>query len=103
MGLSVSVYLGLVLILTLLFPGAVSTLAWPLHDPVLEWIGIMNDTALAAGTSPLATSRVVALVSASVYDAVNGIEPHYQPFFVKPDAPHSASQRAAAIQAAYAI
>jgi len=89
--------------LSSLLLGAVPTIAWPLHDPVLEWIGIMNDTALAAGTNPLATSRVVALVSTSVYDAVNGIEPRYQPFFVKPDGPHSASQRAAAIQAAYAI
>jgi PAP2 superfamily len=103
MGHSVSVCFGLMLILSSLFLGAVPTIAWPLHDPVLEWIGIMNDTALAAGTNPLATSRVVALVSASVYDAVNGIEPRYQPFFVKPDGSHSASQRAAAIQAAYAI
>jgi len=30
-------------------------------DPVLEWIGIMNDTVLAGGTNPLVTSRVVAL------------------------------------------
>ena len=86
-----------------LFFGAVSTVATPPPDPVLEWIGIMNDTVLAAGTSPLATSRVVALVSSSVYDAVNGIEPRYQPLYVKPNAPHSASQRAAAIQAAYSI
>jgi hypothetical protein len=73
-------------------------------DPVLDWIGIMNTAVLADGsTSPLATSRVVALISASVFDAVNGIEPRLQPLHVKPDAPHHASQRAAAIQAAYAI
>ncbi len=72
-------------------------------DPVLEWIGVMNTTVIAGGTSPLATSRVVALVSASVFDAVNGIEPRFQPLHVKPNAPHDASQRAAAIQAAYAI
>jgi len=46
---------------------------------------------------------VVALVSASVFDAVNGIEPRFQPLHVKPAAPHNASQRAAAIQAAYVI
>jgi hypothetical protein len=63
----------------------------------------MNNTVISAGTSPLATSRVVALVSGSVYDAVNGIDPDHQPLFVKPNAPHPASQRAAAIQAAYAI
>jgi hypothetical protein len=72
-------------------------------DPVLEWIGVMNDAVISSGNSPLVSSRVVALVSASVFDAVNGIEPRFQPLHVKPDAPHNASQRAAAIQAAYAI
>jgi hypothetical protein len=72
-------------------------------DPVLEWIGIMNDTVIAGGTSPLVTARVAAMVSASVFDAVNGIERRYRPQFVRPDAQHPASQRAAAIQAAYTI
>jgi hypothetical protein len=72
-------------------------------DTVLEWIGIMNTTVLAGGTNPLVSTRVVALVSASVFDAVNGIEPRFQPLHVKPAAPHNASQRAAAIQAAYVI
>jgi hypothetical protein len=72
-------------------------------DPVLEWIDVMNTTVLTAGTAPNVTSRVVALVSASVFDAVNGIEPRFRSLQVKPDAPHNASQRAAAIQAAYAI
>jgi hypothetical protein len=72
-------------------------------DPVLEWIGVMNNTVLAAGTAPNVTGRVVALVSASVFDAVNGIEPRFRPLHVRPDAPRNASQRAAAIQAAYAI
>ncbi|HWS64517.1 MAG TPA: vanadium-dependent haloperoxidase [Steroidobacteraceae bacterium] len=72
-------------------------------DPVLEWIDVMNTTVLAAGTAPNVTSRVVALVSASVFDAVNGIEPRFRPLQVRPDAPHHASQSAAAIQAAYVI
>jgi hypothetical protein len=72
-------------------------------DPVLEWIGIMNNTVLAAGTAPNVTGRVVALVSASVFDAVNGIDPRFRPLHVRPDAPPNASQRAAAIQAAYVI
>ena len=72
-------------------------------DPVLEWIGIMNQTVIAGGTTPLVTARVAAMVSASVFDAVNGIERRYRPQFVRPDAQHPASQRAAAIQAAYAI
>ncbi len=72
-------------------------------DPVLEWIDVMNTTVLAAGTPPNVTSRVVALVSASVFDAVNGIDPRFLPLQVKPDAPDNASQRAAAIEAACAI
>jgi PAP2 superfamily len=72
-------------------------------DSVLEWIGVMNSTVLTAGTAPNVTGRVVALVSASVFDAVNGIEPRFRPLHVRPDAPHNASQRAAAIQAAYVI
>jgi hypothetical protein len=72
-------------------------------DQVLEWNAIMNDTVIAGGTSPLATTRVVALVSASVFDAVNGVNPRFKPLHVKPNAPGYASRRAAAIQAAYAI
>jgi hypothetical protein len=72
-------------------------------DTVLEWIAIMNTTVLAGGTNPLVSTRVVALVSASVFDAVNGIDPRFRPLHVKPAAPHNASERAAAIQAAYVI
>jgi membrane-associated phospholipid phosphatase len=72
-------------------------------DPVLQWIGIMNDTVLAGGTNPLVTTRVSALVAASMFDAVNGIHPVYQPLYVKPNAPGYASQRAAAVEAAYVI
>ena len=72
-------------------------------DPVLDWIGVMNSTVIAGGSSPLATSRVVALVSASVFDAVNGIDPRFQSLHVKPNGPHHASRSAAAIQAAYVI
>ena len=46
-------------------------------DPVLQWIGIMNSAVITANSSPLVTTRVVALVSASVFDAVNGIHPGY--------------------------
>jgi hypothetical protein len=72
-------------------------------DPVLDWITITNDTAISTASNPLVTSRVLSLVSASVYDAVNGIEPRYQPLQVRPNASHNASPRAAAVQAAYAI
>jgi hypothetical protein len=71
-------------------------------DVVTDWNRIMGQTVLAAKTSPLVTTRVVAIVHAAVFDAVNGIERRYTPIHVPPSAPPGASQRAAAIQAAYA-
>jgi hypothetical protein len=95
---------GLILLLGVLcVAGPVPVAAAVPTDPVLEWIGIMNDTVIAAKTSPLLTVRQVALVSASVFDAVNGIKPRYTSLLVKSGAPRHASQRAAAIQAAYAM
>jgi len=80
-----------------------SAAAATVADPVLEWDAIMNDTVLAAGSSPWVTARAVAMVSGSVFDAVNGIKPRYKSLHVRPEAPRYASQRAAAIQAAYAM
>src|SRR6266852_8736042 len=91
------------LLITALFTVSPPQVSAAPSDPVLEWIGVMNTTVLTAGTAPNVTGRVVALVSASVFDAVNGIEPRFRPLHVRPDAPHNASQRAAAIQAAYVI
>jgi membrane-associated phospholipid phosphatase len=72
-------------------------------DPVLEWIKITNDQIIAAGTSPLASARQVAMVASAVFDAANGIEPRFQSIHVRAKGPRHASQRAAAIQAAYGI
>jgi membrane-associated phospholipid phosphatase len=72
-------------------------------DQVLDWIAIANATAISSNSNPLVTGRVLAQLSASVYDAVNGIERRYEPFLVKTGAPHHASARAAAVQAAYVI
>jgi hypothetical protein len=94
------------IVLVSLFLAAANCLslaATPVPDPVLEWNAIMNDTILAANTSPLVSARNTALVAASVFDAVNGIRPRYEALHVSPAAPRSASQRAAAVQAAYAI
>lgn len=75
----------------------------PPTDAVLEWNSIMNDTVIAGKTNPLVTSRVVALVAASVFDAVNGLDGRYQQIHVRTAPPHHASKRAAAVQAAYAM
>src|SRR6266478_738500 len=101
-GAGAMIWSALLLIVALLAAGPLPVSA-AAPDTVLEWIGIMNTTVLAGGTNPLVSTRVVALVSASVFDAVNGIDPRFQPLHVKPNAPHHASQHAAAIQAAYVI
>jgi membrane-associated phospholipid phosphatase len=93
--------IGLILLLLVACP--LLTAAATVPDPVLEWDAIMNDAVIAGGTSPLATTRVVALVSGSVFDAVNGIRPRYTSLHVSPAVPRNASQRAAAVQAAYAM
>jgi hypothetical protein len=72
-------------------------------DEVLDWIAIANTTAISSNTGPLIAGRVMAQLSASVFDAVNGIERRYEPFLVKTGAPRHASARAAAVQAAYII
>jgi hypothetical protein len=70
-------------------------------DVVTDWADIMLRTVVAVGYNPPVMSRVAAIVQASVFDAVNGIERRYEPFHVDADAPHHASSRAAAVQAAY--
>lgn len=70
-------------------------------DEVLDWNEIMVKTFAVGGASPLAGTRLGAIVQGAVFDAVNGIERRYTPVHVPPDAPHGASKRAAAIQAAY--
>jgi hypothetical protein len=70
-------------------------------DDVTDWNQHMLRAVTVAGTSPLVTTRVAAIVQASVFDAVNGIDRKYAPVHVAPAAPAGASRRAAAVQAAY--
>ena len=70
-------------------------------DEVTDWNQTLFRAALVAGSSPLAMTRFTAIVQASVYDAVNGIERRYSPIHVEPAGPARASLRAAAMQAAY--
>jgi PAP2 superfamily len=70
-------------------------------DDVTDWNQHMLRAGTMGGTSPLVMSRVAAIVQASVFDAVNGIDPKYAPVHVQPAAPAGASRRAAAVQAAY--
>src|SRR5438132_316593 len=71
-------------------------------DVLTEWNQKLQQALLTAKTSPIASSRALAIVQVAVFDAVNGIERRYTPIHVDFDAPPGASRRAAAVQAAYA-
>jgi PAP2 superfamily len=90
----------LVLGLSMLLPvGA----GWAAADEVTDWNHMMLEATLTAGTPAPVSTRSTAMVQAAVFDAVNGIDPHYTPIFVRHTGPRHASTRAAAVQAAYAI
>ena len=70
-------------------------------DEVTDWNETMLRASLIAAANPLTMSRNSAIVQASVFDAVNGIERRYTPIHVPAAGPAGASQQAAAVQAAY--
>ena len=70
-------------------------------DVITDWNQTMLRAGLLGGSSPLAMTRISAIVQAAVFDAVNGIDRRYSPIHVAPAGPAGASQRAAAVQAAY--
>ncbi len=71
-------------------------------DEVTDWHQMLSRSGIMANpaTSPLVSTRVGAIFSAAVFDAVN--DGRYAPVHVPPGAPAGASRRAAAVQAAYA-
>jgi hypothetical protein len=72
-------------------------------DEVTDWHEHMVTALRTAGVNPIVSTRDAALVSAAVFDSVNGIERRYAPIHVPAAAPRGASKRAAAVQAAYVI
>jgi membrane-associated phospholipid phosphatase len=70
-------------------------------DEVADWNKIMFRAAQTAATPPFVMTRVAAIVQVAVFDAVNGIERRYTPVHGAPGAAAGASQRAAAVAAAY--
>ena len=87
------------LMIALLVLVGVSSNTWA--DEVTDWNEMMLRVGLITGTSALNLSRVAAMVQASVFDAINGIDGRYTATHVTSSAPAWASRRAAAIQAAY--
>src|SRR5262245_33102926 len=72
-------------------------------DVILEWNQLLLDAARASRASSPAFSRVLAIESAAVYDAVNAIDRSYTPYFADVKAVRGASPEAAAAQAAHDV
>ena len=70
-------------------------------DEVLDWNAILLRAVRTAGTPPPVNIRLMAIVHAAMFDALNGIEHRYTPIHVDEAAPAGASRRAAVVQAAY--
>jgi hypothetical protein len=72
-------------------------------NEVTDWNKIMLSATLTAPITPAPVStRIAAIVQTAVFDAINGIDRVYTPIHVEARGPRGASERAAAIQAAYA-
>jgi hypothetical protein len=72
-------------------------------DVVTDWNRAALDAIRANRTSPPQASRALAILHASIYDAINGITRSHEPYFVQSDGPASASSEAAASAAARAV
>jgi hypothetical protein len=70
-------------------------------DMVTDWNVNLEKAAKVAAQLPPVEARIAAIVQVAVFDAVNGIERQYQPYFVTERAPGGARAEAAVAQAAY--
>src|SRR6266436_4536 len=70
-------------------------------DAVTDWNANTEQAILTTAQGPPVQGRFLAIVHAAIYDAVNGIEHKYTPYFVTEGGPPGASSEAAAVQAAY--
>ena len=89
------------LVLVAVIVAALSGSAVARADVVTDWNRTMIAGFEAAKTTPPPGNRIGAIVQASVYDAVNGVERRFTPYHVEPAAPRGASRAAAAASAAY--
>src|SRR5688572_3450672 len=70
-------------------------------DAVTDWNTAALNAIRAGRTPPPRASRALAILHASIYDAVNGISRTHEPYFVPSAVPASASKVAAASAAAH--
>jgi hypothetical protein len=71
-------------------------------DVVTDWNQKANASILEAKIYPFAGTRVMAIVHAAMFDAINSIEGHYTPYKFKVSAPPGSSPEAAGVAAAHA-
>ena len=72
-------------------------------DVVIGWNNLALNAIRAGKTPPPIASRALAILHASIYDAVNGIDRRYEAYFVESAVPASASKEAAASAAAHRV
>lgn len=72
-------------------------------DVVTDWNNAALDAIRAKSTPPPKASRQLAIVHASIYDAVNGISRRNEPYLVQSAVPASTSKEAAASAAAHQV
>src|SRR5438094_10418019 len=70
-------------------------------DVLTEWNSVALDAIRTGHTAPPIASRSLAILHASIYDAVNGIARTYEPYLVQSAVPAGASREAAASAAAH--
>ena len=83
-----------------------AALALPGHavaDVVTKWNSAALDAIRANRTAPPIASRALAILHVSIFDAVNGIDRSYEPFFVRERPHRSTSEEAAASAAAHKV
>jgi len=83
----------LLVVLAVIFAGISATAGRA--DEVTDWNQILFQAFIVYNTPQVNFTRSAAIVQASVFDAVNGIEMRNTPVHVVPDAPRGASARAA--------
>lgn len=74
---------------------------WATADVVTDWNEVLLQAIRDSSTPPPKATRAMAIVHVSIYDAVNGLDPKYEPYYVTDAGPAGASAEAAAASAAH--
>src|SRR5437773_11329206 len=93
---------GLILIVCICVLNLASSIGTPANaDVVTDWNTAALNAIRGGRTPPPIASRSLAILHASIYDAINGIARTNEPYLVQSSAPSSASREAAASAAAH--